>query len=568
MRFEIKKESIKGVTHTHRVYHSTREMEVTNIVAYTCSFSQTIAYVTYYKSGWGNEYRKVNEMVNKVFALQSLKGRSTTDYHTYFEIHLDDGTFHSFHTLYSGNWQLQIDQVEEGCELRIGYSEDFAKTIVPNCSFSTFEVAYVKSEDEASCITTWQTYVQAVMLQGSFASSLPVVYNHWWAYEDKAINEQVFLENLKVAKTIGVEAMVLDAGWFGDGDHWFDMRGDWDVVNRTKFPRGIRALADEVHKQGMKFGFWIEIEGLGVKSKLYQTHPEFVAKRDGESLHYICFGNAAVVQWMLNVMANIIESYTCDWIKFDFNLDPQLGCDCLHHGHQAKDGLDAHIQGLYGFFAELHRCYPHVVFENCSSGGQRSDLKLVSYFHCNFLSDPDNVLHRHRCVQGAGKYMPANRQFHFMPSHTCGDETTRPFRNSDLQGLSLAQRREKTRIGMLTFFGISHRLIAYDADVLNFLKAELRLYKQDIRRFVQAGVLQTDKVQGANIYKYRLEQEYLIFIFANRKFTIDQAMLRLPATYTEVYDLDDASTWSLTNPKMIDFKQELVKTFLVKQAKV
>jgi alpha-galactosidase len=102
-----------------------------------------------------------------------------------------------------------------------------------------------------------------------FPERLPVEWNHWWPYEDAEINEDVFAENIEKASQMGFEVCTLDAGWFGPSDagtFWEHYRGDWHLVNQSRFPSGIRRLADLAHARSMKFGIWCEIEALGSKA--------------------------------------------------------------------------------------------------------------------------------------------------------------------------------------------------------------------------------------------------------------------------------------------------------------
>ena len=43
----------------------------------------------------------------------------------------------------------------------------------------------------------------------------------------------------------------------------------------------------------------------------------------------------------------IITNYRCDWIKLDFNLNPEVGWTRIDHGHYVGDGLFEHYQGYY-----------------------------------------------------------------------------------------------------------------------------------------------------------------------------------------------------------------------------
>ena len=84
---------------------------------------------------------------------------------------------------------------------------------------------------------------------------------------------------------------MLDAGWFGDAEreaHWTRQRGDWEQVNLRRFPHGLPWLAEQIHGLGLRFGLWMEPEGMGADSCLRRDHPEWEALRDGQPLPEPC----------------------------------------------------------------------------------------------------------------------------------------------------------------------------------------------------------------------------------------------------------------------------------------
>jgi len=52
------------------------------------------------------------------------------------------------------------------------------------------------------------------------------------------------------AKQLGLEIFHVDAGWFRDVGDWYP--------NLPKFPHGLAYMADAAHKQGMRFGLWVD----------------------------------------------------------------------------------------------------------------------------------------------------------------------------------------------------------------------------------------------------------------------------------------------------------------------
>lgn len=55
---------------------------------------------------------------------------------------------------------------------------------------------------------------------------LPVVYNTWMSkFDDISYDE--LSRRLPIAKRLGMEYFVIDAGWFGEPFHWHASVGDW-----------------------------------------------------------------------------------------------------------------------------------------------------------------------------------------------------------------------------------------------------------------------------------------------------------------------------------------------------
>ncbi|HIJ65224.1 MAG TPA: hypothetical protein HPP77_04665 [Candidatus Hydrogenedentes bacterium] len=82
------------------------------------------------------------------------------------------------------------------------------------------------------------------------------------------------------AARIGCELFMLDDGWFGARRNDAAGLGDW-VVSSAVFPEGLEPLVTHVHALGMKFGIWVEPEGVNPDSDLYRAHPDWVIHYPG-----------------------------------------------------------------------------------------------------------------------------------------------------------------------------------------------------------------------------------------------------------------------------------------------
>jgi len=483
----------------------------------------------YYTSDWGCEFTGVRENLASEKILETRFGRSSKGQHPWFALMHDSGAVLSASVAWSGNWVFRFEPISGGFRLSGGLHDwEFSKDLPPNTTLETPIVVLVLGKD-LNAVS--QQYAQIGRRywypRTSLSAKVPVEWNHWWSYEDTYINEARFLENVAVAQSIGADICVLDAGWFGPSDagtFWYDYRGDWDRVNVERFPRGIRPLSDECHARGMKFGMWCEIEALGVKAQLAETHPEMVARRDGERLGYICFGSPETEEFAYQTLARLIRENNLDWIKLDFNLDPGAGCNRTDHGHGAGDGLYAHYMGYYRILERVRRDFPEVVLESCSSGGLRIDLGLLRRTDMTFLSDPDYPVHDLQLFWGATTLIAPDSCLHWSFGEWIGKNPPPPqnFNPRDPK-LKPHQFDYYTRISMLNVFGYSQKLPELPAWVEDRLSRHTHIYKNHVRRFVREADLyhltdQPGRDGGGDrwsAFQYRLRDttENLLFVF-------------------------------------------------------
>ena len=182
----------------------------------------------------------------------------------------------------------------------------------------------------------------------------------------------------KVAQ-LGAEAYWIDASWYGGPGNWSTEAGSW-VVNRQKFPRGLKPISDAAHRAGLKFLLWFEPERACPESLLHRAHPEFFLRSEKNPSNLLLnLGQPAARQHITDLISNLITANGVDIYRQDFNfIDPLLYW-------QAADAPDRigmteirHVEGLYAFWDELRRRHPQLWIDNCASGGRRIDLETLT----------------------------------------------------------------------------------------------------------------------------------------------------------------------------------------------
>lgn len=525
----------------------------------------------YFSSGWGVEFEPVNvSLGGQAIVLDNRSGRSSAKLHPYATV-TDGATRLTLAVAWSGNWVLRFEPDGEQYRISAGLSDwQFHKELAPGETVVAPPVVFLEAgadlEESSRALARWgRSYAYPTNV---LARSLPVEWNHWWPYEDVDVNEEVFRRNVDAAAAMGIEVATLDAGWFGaPGSDWYSLRGDWYRVNQDRFPSGIRALSDYTHSKGLKFGIWCEIEAVGREAQLAADRPDFVARRDGASLGYVCFGSPEVREWAYGVLEHLIVDYNVDWIKLDFNLDPGAGCNRTDHGHGAGDGLFEHYRGYYAVLDRIRRRYPDVVLENCSSGGLRIDLGMLEHTHMTFLSDPDWPVHDLQLFWGASCMLAANVCLHWSWCDWRANKDRAPEQRFDPAHPSLTRAALDyyTRISMLNWFGYSQRLPDAPDWVRDRWVEHVRAYQTRVRRFVRSADLYRlsaqplrsgggDRWQGY-LYVMPDREEAAFFAFrlpgAQRVRQFRLTGLTEERTYT-LEDADSGRCWQATGVELMD----------------
>ncbi|KPK83950.1 MAG: hypothetical protein AMJ81_06905 [Phycisphaerae bacterium SM23_33] len=191
------------------------------------------------------------------------------------------------------------------------------------------------------------------------------------------MSEQVELAALPKAAALGATAYWIDACWYGQGRSWWEEVGNW-TINRRRYPRGLKPIADAAHARGMKFVLWFEPARVRQDSDLAREHPDYILRCPQDSSQALLdFGNPRARGHMLEVFSEIIAESGVDVYREDFNFDP------LPYW-QAADGPDRvgmteirYIEGHYAFWDELRGRFPGLAIDNCASGGRRIDLETL-----------------------------------------------------------------------------------------------------------------------------------------------------------------------------------------------
>ena len=380
------------------------------VVVYSCiaRFPFVPGRYEYYSqsSKWNNENQGIWRNLEHGTMLLSCQGGQSCKGGTPFAIlrqKTEGAPSVAFHVVPAGNWMIRIRSVENRCEEPLAILE--AGLSDQNLRMRLAQGQAVKLPDilfhalpygrEHSGTAGFHSHILNYVFNCDKPAA-PVVYNTWFLDFDN-LKVPVLREQLRAAKEIGCEVFVVDAGWFGTGNGWWEEVGYWQEKRHASFFGDMAGFAGEVRAQGLGFGLWMEPERIGPLAPILQEHPDWF-RSAGNGFHYIDLTNSEAYKAFHQEICRLIDTYGLVWMKIDFNFS--FGID------RSGDEFHSYYSHWYAMLDSLRAQYPQMFFEACSSGGLRSDLNTMSHTHCHFLSDTVNPLDVIRISEGAALRLP------------------------------------------------------------------------------------------------------------------------------------------------------------------
>ncbi len=258
----------------------------------------------------------------------------------------------------------------------------------------------------------------------------PVLINSWEAaYFD--FDEDRIAQLAEDAKTLGVELLVLDDGWFGERNTDNCSLGDW-FIDRKKLPNGLDGLIRRVNEAGLKFGLWIEPEMISEDSVLFREHPDWAIRVPGRKptigrcQMVLDLTRKEITEWLYQTFSSLMRENHIEYVKWDMNrcmtdlYSPALPPE--------RQGEVSHrfMMGLYELIERLTSEFPDVLFEGCAGGGGRFDAGMLAYFPQIWCSDNTDPIARLKIQQGSSFGYPISvfgAHVSASPNHQTGRST-------------------------------------------------------------------------------------------------------------------------------------------------
>lgn len=318
--------------------------------------------------------------------------------------------------VYSGNFSIGVEKGEfESVRLTAGINPfNFNWKLGAGESFTTPESLQVYSTQGLDAMSqTWHAFIRDKISPPQFVNQARPTYLNSWeaAYFD--VNDELVDALADRAKSLGLEMLVVDDGWFRGRDDDTSSLGDW-FSDDAKFPNGIEAAAARVRDRGLKFGLWFEPEMVNEDSDLYRAHPDWVIHTPGRKLSTgrqqltLDLSREEVVEYLFERIDSFLSSGQIDYVKWDMNrVMTEIGSAGLPAEKQLETA-HRYMLGVYSLVSRITAKHPKVLFENCASGGNRFDLGMLHYMAQGWVSDMSEPIGRLAIVTGASYLYPQN----------------------------------------------------------------------------------------------------------------------------------------------------------------
>jgi len=350
-------------------------------------------------SRWCRENQAVwEELTHGERVLRGVHGRSCQGGTPYLCLADNDGGhLVAFHLEPYGNWVMRVRCVQAGgptlpsLELDLGLSDDdLALRLPPGEALDLPPVLIQDAPDGLPEAAAPALHAVTQAQAPRFAGGAPFLYNTWFDDFDNLDPERL-LRQAAVARELGCEVFVVDAGWYGHGAGWA-CQGDWREKPDRAFRGHLREFAAQIRAMGLRFGLWMEPEAIRPGAPVAAGQPSWLIQGPGGML-WPDLTQASGREWVRGEILRLVETYGVEWLKVDFNspIGPA----------PAGDALYGYYRSWFDVLDEVRRRCPQTYIENCASGGLRLDLATLAHFHGHFLSDTVYPIDTLRILQGA-----------------------------------------------------------------------------------------------------------------------------------------------------------------------
>ncbi len=313
-------------------------------------------------------------------------GRSSEQNAPFFNVH-KDGRGYIFAIGWTGQWNCFVSREEDTVTIKTKI-EDTHFRLLPGEKIRTSSFVLMPYEGNiAQSQNKWRRLIKehfSLIGKDGRDEHGPLCAGVWGGMKTSSV-----LERIDVIKknNLPFEYIWMDAGWYGENTkpspdefegNWGCYTGDWRV-SPLIHPKGLKDVAQAVHEAGMKFLLWFEPERVRKGMPIVAEHPEYFLFPENEKSANLLLdlGNDEAWNYCFGTLSHLIEDIGIDCYRQDFNMSPLPYW--RKNEKEDRKGITEikHIMGMYRLWDALLQKFPHLLIDNCASGGRRIDIETL-----------------------------------------------------------------------------------------------------------------------------------------------------------------------------------------------
>ena len=185
---------------------------------------------------------------------------------------------------------------------------------------------------------------------------------------------------------------------------------------------------------------------VSLDSDLYRAHPDWILGRGqqavGRNQYVLDLSREEVQDHLITVLTELFSSADISYVKWDMNRILTDSCSSALPPQRQGEVRHRYVLGLYRVLSALTERFPHILFEACASGGNRTDPGMLCYMPQVWLSDNTDALCRSRMQHNASYGYPQS----VMGAHVSGSPNHQTLRQT-----SLDSRFQVAAMGLLGY---------------------------------------------------------------------------------------------------------------------
>ena len=381
-------------------------------------------YLTEFTGDWAREVRPSTQQLQpgKKIVDSKLGSRAAMLASPFFEVGLGApveegrGTVLMGTVEWTGNFSLTFEVDNAGVLRVVPGINPYASAyeLAPGETFTTPRFTFTLShEGTGHGSRNLHDWARRHALHNGTGSRMTLLNN--WESTGFAFDEGRLRGLMGQARQLGVDAFLLDDGWFGrkyPRNNDCTSLGDWTPAP-DKLPGGIAALTRAASDPGVHFGLWVEPEMVSPKSELYEQHPDWAIGYPNRKPYYfrnqlvLDLANPEVQRYVAGTVVKLLTEHPdIAFVKWDCN-SPIMNAWSPYLGRRQGRLYIDHVRGLYNVLHAVRRARPDVEMMLCAGGGGRCDYGALRHFDEFWPSDNTDPVERLYIQWGFSQFFPA-----------------------------------------------------------------------------------------------------------------------------------------------------------------